>query len=135
MIWACAAAGRRTDIASAAEKQGGDQDRMHLSFTSSAPRAPLIPLSAKCRRTPARWSWLNSNDKYFLLPPADRPNGQRPFSRQLNFFRFVSEHKAIPCTARGFHLLQTDFDFEHLAVIGQGKPKYGVILRCATRPK
>jgi hypothetical protein len=40
MTWACAAAGRRTDIARAAEKQCSDQGRMHLSFTSSAPLRP-----------------------------------------------------------------------------------------------
>src|SRR5712671_3778908 len=50
MIWACAAAGRRTHTASAADKQCGDRGRMHISFTSSAPRAPPIRLCAKCRR-------------------------------------------------------------------------------------
>ena len=42
MTWACAAAVRRTDIASAAEKQCSDQGRMRLSFTSSPPPRPMI---------------------------------------------------------------------------------------------
>ena len=71
----------------------------------------------------------------FLLPLADRPNCQGLLSGQLNFFGFVSDHKAFACTERVFHLLQADFDFEHLAAIGQGKPKYGVILWRAAWPK
>ena len=136
MTWACAAAGRRTDIASAAEKQCSDQGRMHLSFTSSAPNAPRqYAYAPNAAASASRWLWFSSNHNYFLLPPADRPNGHRLFSRQLNFFGFVSDHKAFACTERVFHLLQTDFDFEHLAAVGHGKPKYGVILRRATGPK
>src|ERR1700758_3348664 len=37
MIWACAAADRRRQAASAAEKQCDNRGRMHLSFTFSAP--------------------------------------------------------------------------------------------------
>src|SRR5947207_9169652 len=37
MTWACAATGRRTHTANAAKKQCGNRDRMHLSFTFSAP--------------------------------------------------------------------------------------------------
>jgi|SRR5580692_699969 hypothetical protein len=68
MTWAFAAAGRRADIASAADNQCGDQGRMHLSFTC------------------------------FLLPPADRPNGQGLLWGQLNFFGFVSDHETYALT-------------------------------------
>ena len=64
MTWACAAADRRTHAASAADKQGGDRGRMHISFTSSAPRAP--PMRQVPPQAPARWLWFSSNHNYFL---------------------------------------------------------------------
>jgi hypothetical protein len=54
---------------------------------------------------------------------------------QLNFFGFVPDHEASASTERVFHLIYTDFDFQHLAAVGQGKPKYGVILWRTTWPK
>ena len=82
-------------------------------------------------QAPARWLWFSSNHNYFLLPPADRPNGHRLFSRQLNFFRFMPDQEVFAFTQRVFHLLLTDFDFQHLAAVGHGKPKYRVVLRRA----
>jgi hypothetical protein len=32
------------------------------------------------------------------LPPADWPDCNRMFSRQLNFFRFMADHKALALT-------------------------------------
>jgi hypothetical protein len=64
----------------------------------------------------------------FLLPHADRPNGKWLFSRQPNFFRFMPDHEAFAFTQHVFHLLLTDFDFQPLATVCHGKPKYGVVL-------
>src|SRR5262245_43463355 len=64
----------------------------------------------------------------FPLPPANRPNGQWLFWRQLNFFRFMPDHKAFAFTQRVFHLLLTDSDFQHLTAVGYGKLKYSVVL-------
>ena len=66
MTWAFAAAGRRADIASAADKQCSDQGRMHLSFTSSA---PLRPANTAMRQAPrkrkALWSWFSWRPQLF----------------------------------------------------------------------
>jgi hypothetical protein len=80
MTWACAAAGRRTHTASAAEKQCSDQGRMHLSFTSSAPLRPASTgLCAK--RPPQRGSVV-----MVQLKP------------QLFFYHLLTGRTAIGCS-------------------------------------
>jgi hypothetical protein len=54
------------------------------------------------------------------------------FPSELYFFRFMADHKAFAVAQHIFHLLQTDFDFQHLAAVRQGKPKYSVVLRRTT---
>ena len=71
MTWARAAADRRTHAASAADKQCGDRDRMHISFTSSAPTRPAnTPMRQVPPQAPARWLWFSSNHNY--VPLRDR---------------------------------------------------------------
>src|SRR6516225_3265355 len=38
-------------------------------------------------------------------------------------------------TQRVFHVLLADFDFQHLAAVRQGEPKYSVVLRRTARPE
>src|SRR5215469_5877750 len=68
-------------------------------------------------------------------PPADRPHDHGIFSTQLDFFRFVADHKAFALAQRVFHSLQTDFDFQYLAAIRHRKPKYSVVLGRAPGPE
>ena len=51
-------------------------------------------------------------------PPANRTDGERIFPSQLDFFRFMADHKAFTFTQRVLHPVQTNFDFQHLAVVG-----------------
>src|SRR6516162_5553110 len=69
---------------------------------------------------------------YASSPPANRPDDRRTFPSQLNFFGFMADRKAIPLTQRVFHLVQSDFDFQHLGTVCHGKQKYGVVFRRAT---
>src|SRR5262245_14125586 len=68
-------------------------------------------------------------------PPANGPDGQRIFASQLDLLHFMADHKAFTLTQRVPHLLQTDFDFQKLAAVRQGKSKYSVVLRRAAWPE
>src|SRR5262249_40404109 len=56
------------------------------------------------------------------------------FPSGLYFFRFMADHKAFAFTQRIFHLLQTDFHFQHVAAVRDGKAKYSVVLRRSAWP-
>ena len=75
------------------------------------------------------------NDEQRSSPSADRPDGQRLFSGQLDFFRFMADHETFTLTQRICHRLQADLDLQHLAAVRQGEPKYSVFLRRATWPE
>src|SRR5215471_16912209 len=68
-------------------------------------------------------------------PPADRPGRDRVLPSELNFFRFMADHKAFALTERVFHLVQTNLDFQPLAAVRHRKPKYGVVLGRTTWPE
>ena len=57
------------------------------------------------------------------------------FLRQPDFFHFMPDPKAFALTQCVFHLLQTDFDFHHLAAMRQRKAEDGVVLWRAVWPK
>src|SRR5208337_1531939 len=63
------------------------------------------------------------------LPPADLPDSQWLFSGQADFFRVMANHKTFALAQLIFNLLRSNFDVQHAPAIGQGKPKYSVILR------
>ena len=50
-------------------------------------------------------------------PPTDRPNGQRMFARQLNFFRFMADYETFARTQCVLHFLKADFDLQHLTAV------------------
>src|SRR5262249_33331678 len=57
-------------------------------------------------------------DEDVSSPPADRPNRQRMFASQLNFFRSMADHETFALTQFVLHLLKTDFDLQHLTAVG-----------------
>ena len=135
MTWACAAAGRRTHRERrrrAVWWPGSHAYLLHV-FGANALRQYAYAPSAAASASPVVMVQLKP--QLLPLPPADRPNSQWLYSRQPNFFRFMPDHEAFPFTQRIFHLLLTDFDFQHLAAVSYVKPKYSVVLRRATRPE
>jgi hypothetical protein len=73
-------------------------------------------------------SWRSS-------PLAHRPDSYRMFLAQTNLFLFVPDDQAVPFAQRVLHLLESDFDFQCLAAVRQGKPKQSVVLRRTTGPE
>ena len=68
-------------------------------------------------------------------PPADRPNRERMFFGQPNFFCFMPDEQAFALSQSVLHLLHTNLDVQHLTAVGQGKPQYGVVLRRSAWPE
>jgi len=56
-------------------------------------------------------------DEDVSSPPADRPNRQRMFASQLNFFGSMADHETFALTQCVLHLLKTDFDLQHLTAV------------------
>jgi len=49
--------------------------------------------------------------------PTNRPDGNRIFPSQFDFFHFMADYQAFTFTQRVLHRVQADLDFQHLAVI------------------
>jgi hypothetical protein len=56
---------------------------------------------------------------YQYSPPADRPDSHRMLPSKPNLLRLVVNHEAFSLTQSVFHVLQTDFDFQHVVAIGE----------------
>jgi len=89
------------------------------------PTRPANTLMRQMRRKRRPGGMFSSNHNYFLLPTRDRPNGKWLFSRQPEFLR-LCRSRGIRLHAARFHLLLTDFDFQHLPRRSR-EPKYGVV--------
>ena len=56
-------------------------------------------------------------DSCLAVPLADRPHGDWMFRSELNLFRFMSNDKAVALEQGVFHVVRTDLDLQHLAMI------------------
>jgi len=129
ITWACVAAGQK-DLRNAADKQcGGTGAHSYLLhvFGSNAPpysHAPSAP------QAPAAVVMVQLNHNTSFQPHSDRPNRQVAVLASAEFpLRFIAGISDDSPSRTRIPLLLTDFDFQILAAVGHGKPKYGVCPR------